>query len=68
MYFNRRYTPPRPRKYAIRVKREGDIAKMEKMGIILEGLSRIEGYIDCSALLDSEQRAQVSKFGEITPL
>lgn len=67
-YFNRKFTPPKPRWYAIILKREHDIEKLKELGINPTKVSKVEGSVSCSALLDSEQRAKVSKFGILTPL
>jgi hypothetical protein len=68
MQFNRKFVAPRPRWYAIQFHKESGIEKVETLGIILDNVSNSGGIISCKALLNSEQRAQVSKVAHIKPL
>jgi len=66
--FNRKFVAPKPRWYALELRHESDLERIKDMGVEMTNVSSMHGTASCRALLDSDQRARVSKLGIITPV
>lgn len=69
MSFTGRYTPPRPRAYDIYFERERDLKFLQECGVAPMGdISRVGGHASVRAMLDSDQRAVLSKHANLRPV